>query len=485
VSAPPIAPALLAVLGLAGCGDAGTGAGAGGGAGPRRTAIVQRGVVASRVLMTGELRAASSIDLTVPRTDAWELSIRWMAEDGAQVAAGERVLEFDNSAFTSQLAQRKLAVLQAAMDLQSGQDVATLATADREAAAAERRIAVEKARVLASVPADLLPGRTAQERQLDLTRALAALATAETELTAHKKASALDLRVKQIALTKARAAIDDATRSMTELVLTAPRAGVVAVAEHPWEGRRLHVGDSVQPGWPVLILPDTSQGLEVRAELSDVDDGKVAVGQDAGCVLDAYPEVTMPCRIVAVTPVARAEGRETLRKAFDVTLTLGAAGAPALAASAGAGAGSGSGVGSGSGSGAGSGVGSGSGSGAGSGAGSAATASPIPGADGVQARPGMSVKVVVNRAPVEALIVPRGAVVVQAPGPAPVAPASAGAEVAPAAPPGTTSAVGVPGRVRLARGGVREVVVGPCDAQGCAVEGGLGAGDVVLIGGGS
>ncbi|MBP6839866.1 MAG: hypothetical protein KA190_21390, partial [Kofleriaceae bacterium] len=323
MSAPPIAPALLAVLGLAGCGDAGTGAGAGGGAGPRRTAIVQRGVVASRVLMTGELRAASSIDLTVPRTDAWELSIRWMAEDGAQVAAGERVLEFDNSAFTSQLAQRKLAVLQAAMDLQSGQDVATLATADREAAAAERRIAVEKARVLASVPADLLPGRTAQERQLDLTRALAALATAETELTAHKKASALDLRVKQIALTKARAAIDDATRSMTELVLTAPRAGVVAVAEHPWEGRRLHVGDSVQPGWPVLILPDTSQGLEVRAELSDVDDGKVAVGQDAGCVLDAYPEVTMPCRIVAVTPVARAEGRETLRKAFDVTLTLG------------------------------------------------------------------------------------------------------------------------------------------------------------------
>jgi hypothetical protein len=289
VSAPPIAPALLAVLGLAGCGDAGTGAGAGGGAGPRRTAIVQRGVVASRVLMTGELRAASSIDLTVPRTDAWELSIRWMAEDGAQVAAGERVLEFDNSAFTSQLAQRKLAVLQAAMDLQSGQDVATLATADREAAAAERRIAVEKARVLASVPADLLPGRTAQERQLDLTRALAALATAETELTAHKKASALDLRVKQIALTKARAAIDDATRSMAELVLTAPRAGVVAVAEHPWEGRRLHVGDSVQPGWPVLILPDTSQGLEVRAELSDVDDGKVAVGQDAGCVLDAYP----------------------------------------------------------------------------------------------------------------------------------------------------------------------------------------------------
>ncbi len=392
--------ALVTMLVIAtGC-DRGAAAGAGAADRPRR-AVVSHGDLAPRVLLTGQLRAVSAIDLNVPRTDAWELSIRWMADDGADVKAGQRVLEFDNSAFTSQLEQKKLLLLQATTDFRSARDVGALATADKEAEVRERSAGVDKAKLLADVPADLLPGRTAQERQLELSRARAALVAAETELVAQRRAAALDLRVKQIELDKAARTIDDATRTMLELTLTAPRDGIVAVAEHPWEGRRLQIGDSVQPGWTVVSLPDLARGFEVRAELSDVDDGQVAVGAAATCTLDAYPAQPIPCTVRELSPVARAEGRETLRKAFDVVL-------------------------------------------------------PMQPRDGLAARPGMSVKVELHRAPrTGVILVPRGAVVV----------------------PGAT------GRVRLAGGGVRDVALGPCDAQACVVERGLVAGDAVEIGG--
>ena len=63
-------------------------------------------------------------------------------------------------------------------------------------------------------------------------------------------------------------------------MLNAPRDGIIVIGEHPWEGRKFHVGDTVQPGWTIVSLPDLSAGMEVRAELSDVDDGRVVGRHD-------------------------------------------------------------------------------------------------------------------------------------------------------------------------------------------------------------
>ncbi len=310
-----------ALLATAACDRARASGGRGRAGAPRRVQVAT-GELAPRVLLTGALRATAAVELTTPRTDTWQLSIRWMAEDGASVAAGERVLEFDNSAFTSQLEQKKLALRQAQMDLRSARDLTAVAIADKEAELRERTVARRKAATLAAVPADLLDGRTAQERQLELQRADAAVASAELELTTARKAASLDQRVKQIELDKAARAIDDITAAMAELVMTAPKAGVILVADHPWEGRKLHTGDTTQPGWPVITLPDLSAGLEVAAALSDVDDGKVEVGAVGACVPDAYPDAALPCTVTAITPVARGDVRASLRKTFDVKLTL-------------------------------------------------------------------------------------------------------------------------------------------------------------------
>ena len=360
---------------------------------PLRIDVAQRGKVDDRVLLTGELRAASAVDLSVPRTDTWQLAIRWMAEDGAQVKAGERVLEFDNSAFTKELEQKKLAYVDAEMTFAGAKDLSAIETQTKQVELEQHRIALEKATVKADVPADLLSVREAQERQLDKKRMQVAVKKAEEDLAAQKAEAEQELRVKQIAVEKAKRDIEAAKKSIDELVETAPRDGILVIGDHPWLGRKFRVGDTVQPGMAIMSLPDLAGGMEVRAELSDVDDGRIHVGEQGTCTLDAYPEQPIACTVKQLTPVARPkEGRGSLRRAFEVTVEM---------------------------------------------AKSEATW-----------RPGMSVKVELRRPPLEnVIVVPRGAV--------------------------------VDGKVRMASGEWREVGLGACDAQRCAVDRGIAEGEKV------
>jgi multidrug resistance efflux pump len=127
--------------------------------------------------------------------------------------------------------------------------------------------------------------------------------------------------VRGIDLAKSRREIKAAEEAIAALVLTAPRAGIVLSAEHPWEGRRIHEGDNVWIGLPVMSLPDLSS-LVVDAALSDVDDGRVRAGMAAVCTLDTYPGIAFPGRVAEVSPVARESARSSLLRTFKVRLRL-------------------------------------------------------------------------------------------------------------------------------------------------------------------
>src|SRR5262245_2443580 len=79
--------------------------------------VLGRGDLTERLLLTGELDAVSSESLAVPRTPQWNLSIRWLEADGTLVTAGQKVAEFDNSAFANNLAEQKASAAQSANDL--------------------------------------------------------------------------------------------------------------------------------------------------------------------------------------------------------------------------------------------------------------------------------------------------------------------------------------------------------------------------------
>jgi HlyD family secretion protein len=310
----------VAILAMVACGGSNGGEVAGVAA-PRESKVT-RGDLVERVLVTGMLRAANAVDLNVPKTDSWQLTIRWMVEDGTRVKAGERVLELDNSAFTNGLRDKRLQLIEAENVARTTADLAAIGLANKDAEVKMHRLAVEKATLRASVPADLLTQREAQERHLDKTRMQAQLVRTERELESERKAAALEGRVKQLELEKARRAIAVAEKNIEELVLKAPADGVMLVANHPWRGTRFQVGDTVQPGFTLMTQPDLTRPMKVAAELSDVDDGKVSAGMKGTCTLDAYPKEPLPCTVEELAPVARSNDWQSLRRVFAVGLQL-------------------------------------------------------------------------------------------------------------------------------------------------------------------
>lgn len=307
---------LLAALCAAGCAGAAEGDREGG-----AELTVRRGDLRPRLLLTGELASAHAVELKVPRTPTWQVQIRWLAEDGTAVRAGDRVVELDNSSFTGELETKRAAAADATTELARRQAETRSALAEKEFAVEQRRSELAKARIAAEVPADLLSGREHQDRQLALRRAEVGLAKAEKDLAALREANAADLEVQQITLRRSQREIEQSETAIEALVLRAPRDGIVVTAVHPWEGRKLREGDNAMAGMKLVSLPDLST-LQVEAALSDVDDGRVKPGMEAVCTLDAYPGVSFQGRVIDVAAVAEEAPRRPLLRSFPVHVRL-------------------------------------------------------------------------------------------------------------------------------------------------------------------
>jgi multidrug efflux pump subunit AcrA (membrane-fusion protein) len=282
---------------------------------------VVRGALEDRFVLGGELAAVSSENLVVPRTPTWMLSIRWLAADGALVKKGDRVVEFDASSFASALSDKRLAVMRAGGELASERARAAGATADKEMELRRRQAELAKAQVEVKVPEDLYPRRLFQEKQLTVDRQQDALAKAQEELATERRASGLERTVKSLALTRAERELRELKQRLQELVLRAPRDGMVQIELNRREGRKFLEGDEAYPGWAVASMPRVD-AMEVRARLHDVDDGTIREGMPVECVLDAYPDQIWKGRVQTVSALARADGREGLRRFFDVKVAL-------------------------------------------------------------------------------------------------------------------------------------------------------------------
>ncbi len=282
---------------------------------------VTRGDLKERLLMTGALDAVSAENLTVPRTPLWLLQLQWLEVEGTQVHAGQKVAEFDNSAFTAALNEKRLAALQAADDLAKLRAQNELTTLDKAADVDKAKAELDKARLTAALPRGSLPERDWQENQLDMQRKEVAYAKAKDDLDSQRKSAAFDAEVKQIALDKSRREIKEAEKATQDMELTAPRDGIVVIGDIPWLRRKIEVGDTLDQGFTVVSLPDLGT-MRVKALLSDVDDGRVAVGMKATCTIDAFSDRPIEGVVREVSPAARETSQNSDRRAFDVIIEL-------------------------------------------------------------------------------------------------------------------------------------------------------------------
>lgn len=269
-----------------------------------RTDVVARKSVDDVFLLTGELQAVHSEELTVPRVEGFRVQVKWLVEDGSEVGAGESVAELDNTQVAQSLEEKRLRVTEAQIALE-GREASLAGDASQKRFDLDKaRTDAEKARIEAAVPVELRSRKEWNETQQALRKAESDLEKARLAVAVFEQSSRADVAVLRIARDKAARDLREAESSVRQLSLLAPKAGIAILGRAPNEDRPLQVGDTLWPGLRVVSLPDL-ETMEVVAFLPEVDDGRVAPGQAARVVLDSDLAHGFRGRIVEVSAVAQ------------------------------------------------------------------------------------------------------------------------------------------------------------------------------------
>ncbi len=282
---------------------------------------VRRGTFVQTLVLTGELEAERGAVVTVPRLPSRRTVIKWIANDGDSVRAGDRVAEMDNSAFANDLDNKRQLVTQAEQELQQKEAEWSADLEQKRLDLDKKSGEYEKAKLEAAVPPDIVSARDFEDRQTKLHRARVEYEKAMEVLRSQLKAIASDRANAQLKLIRARREVDIAEKAIEALLLRAPRDGVIVIRDHPWEGRKLQAGDDVWVGLAIAQIPEL-ESIRVAAALADVDDGRVAAGMPATVTLDGYPSMHFNGRVTSVSAVAQEGTRNMLRRVFRATVKL-------------------------------------------------------------------------------------------------------------------------------------------------------------------
>lgn len=282
---------------------------------------VERGGLARRLLLSGEVVAEQAAVAAAPIVRIWPLQVRWIAEDGSRVEADQRVVEFDNALLASRLEDLRTRTIEQSSKLD---EVTARAAADESAALLElerARAALRKAEIRAELPEGILAAKELADRRQERDAARLDLVAAETAFAAKREGGRAAVAEARLTLAQAQRELATNEQSLDRLVVRAPRAGILMVGEYWQEPRPIREGDQVWPGMTVARIPDLST-LVVRARLYDVDDGLVSPGQRVQAFLDAYPGRPIAGTVRAVERIAQPVAAKSLRRAFRVTVDL-------------------------------------------------------------------------------------------------------------------------------------------------------------------
>jgi HlyD family secretion protein len=108
--------------------------------------------------------------------------------------------------------------------------------------------------------------------------------------------TAEDVRIAELQVSQAQAAVDIARHNAAGTQITAPFDGVVAAVN-------LHVGEPAAAALPAIVLADVSR-FHLDVSVDEVDVARVAAGQPVTITLDALPNLTLAATVERIAPSA-------------------------------------------------------------------------------------------------------------------------------------------------------------------------------------
>lgn len=272
------------------------------------------------ILVTGELNAARSRDITSPNIrSSFGNSITFLEREGSEVKKGQRILEFDATSLLSAKAEAervldeaKLRIEKTKADLESQRSDYLI-----NLSAAEGNLKV--AQLYAKIDKSLLPANTFQKYQLDYDKALLARDKAKEQLANHIASIPAQLALVEVAKAQAELDLKKIDGDLAMLVVDAPQDGIIIYGDNWSSNRKFQVGDTAFPGMTIISLPDLSS-MQVIGYIYDTEFRLLSPNMVCDLRLDAVPGRDWHGKISSLTSVASRKGFASQHKVFRATI---------------------------------------------------------------------------------------------------------------------------------------------------------------------
>jgi HlyD family secretion protein len=250
------------------------------------------------------------------------MTLTRIVPNGSTVAKGDLIAEFDP---LEQLDQARQA--RAKFDDLSHQ--VRQREADNAANAEKRRLEREQAAAdLAKAKLEVSKAPVLGDIDAKQNAILAAKAEMRLESLAkthpqEERADRAALRVLELQRDRQRAAHDRALANLEKLKVKAPLAGMVAHSTFFNSGSmvRPQVGDQLNRNSNLMSIFDPGEML-VRVSVAEPDGALLRPNLTARVYVDAYPDMTLPARFVAASPIAASPGLGRGIKTFMAVFKL-------------------------------------------------------------------------------------------------------------------------------------------------------------------
>jgi HlyD family secretion protein len=281
---------------------------------------VKKGEVTKSLFFTGELSAARSVNIMAPnQRSAFQSTITYLAPEGEQVKAGDRLVEFDSSTLLSQrteierrVAEAKLRIEKKKLDLEANR-------CDLENAVVQAEYSLKENELYAKIPKDLQSVNQYEKYQVNLDKARVSLQKAKEQLANFEAIYPGQMKLVQITLDQALLDLKKNESDMAMLSVKAPQDGIVIYGDNWQNNRKMQEGDTVFMGMTVATLPDLDS-LQVVGYVYDTELAFLSKNLPCTFGLDAIPVRRFQGSITTWASVATRKGFATTQKVFKAII---------------------------------------------------------------------------------------------------------------------------------------------------------------------
>ncbi|MFH0989309.1 MAG: efflux RND transporter periplasmic adaptor subunit [bacterium] len=281
---------------------------------------VKQGEFTVSITIAGEIRATNSTNISIPRGGRiGQAQIVYLIPEGTTVKPGELLARLSTTEIDKFISDKEQEITVMNSDLDKLRADQMVRMGDYESSLKNADLSYEQAKLqIEKIKFEAEVAR--KEAEINLERNRLAYEQAKRKIEGQKVAEKSDENKSLLRIKLAENDLDRLKKERDQLTIPAPMPGLV-IYETNWNtGRKIAVGNQVNPGQTLISLPDLSK-MQVTSTVNEVDVSKVQKGQSVRVHLDAFPEKEFSAVVASVASIGQRDYNTNL-KSFEVIIDL-------------------------------------------------------------------------------------------------------------------------------------------------------------------